>query len=366
MTMIKLTSSFIIGCLLFTLAIPQAFAGNPDRQGEAGAYELIMNPWARSAGLNGLVAARITGVEAMRFNPAGVGRLVGATEVAISHTQYLVGTGMSLNAAGLAQKIGDNGAIGLELMSVGFGDIPLTTVDQPEGFTTFSPSFFNIGLAYSYVFKDKETGAEKVSVGLGVRVVSESIANVSSTGVGFDAGVQYVTGADRQIKFGLALRNIGSKMRFTGDGLTFVGVAPNQTTASTVSSRPAGYEMPSLLHIGLSYDFLFPPAEEGATVATNRLTTVFNFTANSFSRDQYGLGLEYAYREMFMARLGYKYENQILDATSTGTASMGLTGGVTVEVPFRKGAQQRIGFDYAYEYTRIFKGTHSIGLKLTL
>ena len=69
---------------------------------------------------------------------------------------------------------------------------------------------------------------------------------------------------------------------------------------------------------------------------------------------------------MFMARVGFKYENMMFDPARSGTASAGLTGGVTVEVPFKKGAAQRIGFDYAYEYTRVFKGTHSIGLKLTL
>lgn len=339
---------------------PQAFAGNPDRQGEAGAYELLMNPWARSAGLNGLVAARITGVEALRFNPAGVGRIVGSTEVALSHTQYLVGTGMSLNAAGLAQKIGDNGAIGVELMSVGFGDIPLTTVNQPESITNFRPSFFNIGVAYSYVFKDKDTGEERVSVGFGVRVVSESIANASASGVAFDAGVQYVTGADRQVKFGIALRNIGTKMRFRGDGLSFVGIAPNQTTAFTVDGRAAGFELPSLLHIGLSYDFFFDADK------VNRLSAMGNFTANSFSRDQTGLALEYAFREMFMFRTGFKYESGMFSSATSGTASTGLTAGLTAEVPFRKGAAQRIGFDYAFEYTRIFGGTHSLGLKLTL
>lgn len=352
---------FISALLLAMFWSPIAQAGNPDRQGEAGAYELLINPYARSAGLNGLITSRVTGVEAMRFNPAGIGRLNGRTEVTIGHAQYLVGTGLSLNAAGLVQKIGENSAFGVDLMSLSFGEIPLTTVNQPEGFATFKPSFFNIGIGYSYVFKDKATGEEKISVGFGMRVTSESIANASATGVTFDAGVQYVTGANRQIKFGIALRNIGTKMKFSGDGLAFVGVAPNSTTALSVDQRAAGYEMPSLLHIGFSYDFLFPQE-----VNSNRITATANFTANSFSRDQYGIGLEYAFREMFMARVGFKYENMMFDPAQSGTASAGLTGGVTVEVPFKKGAAQRIGFDYAYEYTRVFKGTHSMGLKLTL
>lgn len=358
----KNTSLFISGLLLaMVLGGTQVFAGNPDRQGEAGAYELLMNPWARAAGLNGLVAARVTGFEAMNFNPAGVGRIVGRTEFGIAHTQYLVGTGMSLNAAGLAQRIGENGALGLSIMSVGFGDIPLTTVNQPEGFANFKPSFFNIGLAYSYVFRDQKTKLEKVAVGFGMRVVNESISNASATGVAFDAGVQYVTGADRQVKFGIALRNFGTKMKFRGDGMTFTGIAPNGNTALNVDGRPAGFELPSLLHIGLSYDFYFADS-----LKTNRLTVVGNFTANSFSRDQMGVGFEYGFREMFMARMGFKYESQMFDPQNSTTASAGLTAGLTVEVPFRKGSAQRIGFDYAYEYTRVFRGTHSIGLKMNI
>ena len=356
--MTKNTTLILIGFLTLTLFGNHLYAGNPDRQGEAGAYELLINPWARAAGLNGLVTARVTGVEAMNFNPAGVARINGRTEVAIAHTQYLVGTGLTLNTAGLAQRIGENGAIGVSIMSLGFGEIPLTTVNQPEGYATFNPSFFNIGLSYSYIFRD-EKKQEKISVGFGVRLVSESIANASATGVAFDAGVQYVTGKDRQVKFGIALRNIGTKMKFSGDGLTFVGIAPNATTSLSVDGRPAGFELPSLLHIGMSYDFLF--AEK-----TNRVTLVGNFTANSFSRDQVGLGLEYGFREMFMARVGFKYEDQMFDPLLSTTASSGLTAGISVDVPFKKGSAQKIGFDYAFEYTRVFKGTHSVGIKLNL
>jgi hypothetical protein len=359
--------------LIFVIAImfmgsiftPHAYAGNPDRQGEAGAYELLLNPWARAAGLNGLVVSSITGVEAMRFNPAGIGRLYGSTEVNIAHTQYMVGTGLSLTAGGLAQKIGKNGAIGLTLMSMGFGDIPLTTTNQPMGITTFSPSFFNIGVGYSHIFRDKD-GNEKISIGLAVRIVSESLTNASAMGAAFDAGVQYVTGNNKQIKFGIALRNIGTKMKFSGDGLAFVGMAPNGTTPLSVEERVAAFELPSLLHIGASYDFLFPGETENREGNTSRLSVNAMFTANSFARDQFGLGLEYAFREMFMLRAAFRYENMMFSTMNSGTISNGFTAGLTAQIPFKKGSSKKIAFDYAFELTKDFAGTHSIGLRIVL
>lgn len=376
-------SSIMLGALA-AFSLPSAYAGNPDRQGEAGAYELLINPWARSAGLNGLVTSSVMGVESMNFNPAGLGRNRN-TEIAVSHVQYFVGTGLSMSSAGLAQKVGKSGSIGLSINALSFGKIDLTTTNQPEGIGTFSPTFFNIGLGYGHVFRD-EQGREKIFVGAAVRVVSEAIANVSATGVCFDAGIQYLAGKHRQLKFGIALRNVGTKMKFKGDGLSFVGIAPNQTTALAVEQRPAGFDLPSLLNLGISYDFLFPkpgdPVEEdkkaddekkdddkkdekpSRVIAKNRLTTMFNFTANSFSRDQFGIGLEYAFREMLMIRVAYKYEGGLF--TLNGSATSGFTAGIGVDIPFRKGADQRIAFDYAFEYTKIFQGTHSVGVKISL
>lgn len=349
----KLSTLLVALVLLGTSFV--AKAGNPDRQGEAGAYELLLNPWARSAGLNGLVAANVEGVESMRFNPAGLARFR-STEIYVANTQYLVGTGINLNAVGLAQSVGDNGTFGLSLMAMSFGDIPLTTTAQPEGIGTFSPNFFHIGLSYGHLFKD-EDGNEKVSVGVTARAISEAIADATATGICFDAGVQYTTGAKRQIKIGLALRNIGTKMSFNGDGMTFVGVAPDGETPLAVEQRVAGFEMPSLLHIGLAYDFELNE--------TNRLTMVGNFTANSFSRDQYGIGAEYAFREIFMVRAGYRYEPNMY-GESPETLRAGITGGVTIDVPLARNSKNRLGFDYAYEATTVFGGTHSLGLRLTL
>ena len=40
--------------IIFSTLSMSLTAGNPDRQGEAGAVQLLMNPWAPSAGLHSL------------------------------------------------------------------------------------------------------------------------------------------------------------------------------------------------------------------------------------------------------------------------------------------------------------------------
>ena len=142
------------------------YAGNPDRQGEAGAYELLLTPWARSAGLHTLNTSMVAGVEAMRLNIAGLSR-ISKTEVLISHTRLFEGTDMKLNSIGISQRMGKSGAFGLTLTAMDFGDVPITTELSPEGTGgTYSPSFFHLGIAYANTF------ANKVSVGILFRGVS--------------------------------------------------------------------------------------------------------------------------------------------------------------------------------------------------
>ncbi len=340
--------------LIFSLAsMPSAWSGNPDRQGEAGAYELLMNPWARSAGLHTMTTANIRGVEAMRLNVAGMGR-INNLEVMASYANYLQGTGITMNSLGIVTKSGEGGAFGLSLMALDFGEIEVTTVDQPEGTgTTFSPSFFHLGLGYAYTFENK------ISVGLALRLISESIADVSAFGFALDAGVQYVTGENDNFKFGISLRNVGSPMKFTGEGLATPSPAPNGGGYEvTLNQRSATFELPSMLNIGLSYDFLFGE--------NHRLTVLGNFTSNSFSQDQLGGGAEYSLNELFTIRAGYKVDlgdvPQAEDPIYTG-----LAAGAGFDLPLNKeNKNTRLGIDYAFRNTRLWNGTHNISLRISI
>lgn len=63
---------FIIASLTFLMLTPQEMlAGNKDRSGQAGASELLINPWARSTGWGNAGMAQIRGLEGIWSNVAG-------------------------------------------------------------------------------------------------------------------------------------------------------------------------------------------------------------------------------------------------------------------------------------------------------
>ena len=341
--------------ILFILASGfSAFAGNPDRQGEAGAGELLFNPWAASAGLHTLNTSSISGVEAMRLNVAGIGRGYEKTSLYLSNTQMFVGSDLQLNAFGLTQRINNSSTLGVSLVAVDFGDIPITTYDLPEGTGgTYSPGFYHIGVGYSYTYQNK------IAVGVLFRAVSETLNDVSAFALGIDAGVSYVAGARDNFKLGVSLRNIGTPMSFGGEGLSFLGKNPQGTAdyQLTFSHRPASFELPSVLNIGVSYDFY---------VANNSyIRAIGNFTSNAFSLDQLGVGAEFNFNKLFTARVAYKHElgAELLDDRNIYT---GLASGFSFQVPLKKGSNRRISLDYAYRATHHFNGTHNFGVRLEI
>jgi hypothetical protein len=348
----------IVTSLFLCLMANTAFSGNPDRQGSGGAYELLLNPWARSVGLHAMNTASVRGVEALSLNVAGLSRISGRTEVGIGHSIYLQGTGLALNTVGIASRINTNGVLGISINALSFGKIPVTTNNLPEGTgATFSPTFFNLGLSYAHTF-DK-----KVSVGVTARLINETVADVSAAGFSLDAGVQYTTGPEaypERFKFGVNLRNVGSAMRFGGQGLNQQGLNPDGTQPYnlTYSNRGANFELPSQLNIGAAYDIL--PEEK------MRLTAVTNFTSNAFSRDDIGGGLELTIGQYFALRGGYRYEIGTSAATVNKSVYTGLCAGLSVELPFNIAGTQKLSIDYGYLHTNPWNGTHNIALRINL
>ena len=329
------------------------------RAGSAGASELLINPYGRSSGWGAANVAGVSGLEGQYSNVAGLASIE-QTELIFSQTSWLqYGNELfnadqsvsSISTFGFTQKVGESGVMGLGVMSMNFGDIEITTVDMPDGgIGTFSPKFMNIGVSYAHVFSNSIQG------GATVRMISEQISDVSANGVAFDAGIQYRTGDQDELKFGIAFKNWGPKMSFSGDGLSFRGiVGSSDDYKMTVEQRSSYFDLPALFSIGISYDIL---------LSDNRVTCAGAFTSNSFQKDQYRICTEYSYKEYFMVRAGYVYEEGIGDIETTSTALTGPTAGFTVELPMGNGST--FGVDYSYTDTDPFKGSHAIGCRINL
>ncbi len=272
MLITKIRAILLAGILFYQYQPVQA--GNKDRTGQAGATELLINPWARSSGIASAGVAAVRGIEAQSINVAGLA-FTQKTEIVFARTAWLVGTGSNLNAFRLSQRIGSSSVLGLGFTSMGFGEIIRTNPDNPEG-------------------------------GLSLR----------------------------------ACMPIG--------------------TSLTIEQRSARFELPSQLNIGAAYDIYFSKEN-----TDHRITTMANFQSNSFYRDIYQLGGEYAFKNMFMARLGYNFESQLFSDVNRTNALTGFCAGATIEVPLNKKGSV-MGVDYSFRASNPFSGCHAIGLRLGL
>ena len=329
-------------------------AGNEDRIGSAGASEMLVNPWARSTAFGTAGIASTNGLEAQFSNIAGLA-FTDKTQIKFNYTNWLGDANISLNSAGIAQRIGEQTVIALSLQAYGYGDIKYTTVDLPEGgIGTFSPrsNIINIGVAREF--------SNSIYAGLNVKIVNENIANLKASGVAFDAGIRYVTGEQDHIKFGITLKNVGTPMRFEGDGLANEILYKGTGGNATLVQRSASFEMPSLLAIGFAYDFIFDE--------NNKLTAAAAFHANSFTNDQFNIGLDYAMaftKAALNIRAGYVGEKAIFNREESTTSLTGLTAGISIDALLGD-KKIPLGFEYAMRLSNPFGVISTFGVTLSL
>lgn len=328
-----------------------ASAGNPQRAGSAGASELLINPFARSAGWGSVNIAGAAGMDATFLNIAGIAASEN-TEVSFNNTQWLVGAGIQVNGATLVQRVSDVGVMSITLNAFDYGEWEVTTEDQPEGTgATISPQSMVIGMGYAQQF------TENIYGGVHVKLYSSSISNLNTNGVCFDAGVQYRTGASDRYKFGITLKNVGPGISYQGDGLGVTLSVPTYGVpyTQTFESRSAKFELPTQLSIGGSYDWFVP---------NGKVTGALNFTSNSFEKDTYHAGVQYSLEDLFAVRVGYVAFDNRADAMATSAIS-GINGGFSFNVP--TGDSGSFAIDYGFRGTTgAFGGIHTIGARITL
>ena len=280
----KIFINMFTALLLVSMSVVHASGGS--RNGTGGAAQLLIPVGAQGIALSGANIASIKGLEALYWNPAGISHSNYGVEATFSHMSYIADIGVNYGAVSF--DIEGFGVVALNLKTLGVGDINVTTVQNPDGTgQTYTPQLFTAGLTYARNLSDR------ISVGLTGKLISEELGHVNSMGVGFDIGVMYngLGGMDG-LSFAIIMKNLGPQMKFAGSGLNVIASADGYSRPNQYYTvEAASFELPASLEIGFAYS---PTINE-----KNALSFSSTFQNNNFAGDQYRLGAEYTYDNMF-------------------------------------------------------------------
>jgi hypothetical protein len=310
----------------------QAWAGNPEKKGTAGAEELLIPMGAKGTALAGACMANITGIDAIYWNPAGLSRMPSSVEAMFSYMTYIADINITYGAVATKTGLGD---IGVSFQTIDFGDIIQTTEFAPNGTGTFfSPTYMTLGVTYSRAMTDR------IFIGVNAKFISEKIMNTSGQTYALDMGVQYIT--DLGLTLGVALKNLGKPITFTGADLdreVDLPDTPPGTPWRRLSWAAQKAELPSSFEIGLAYNI--KPMEK---LDVQVMASIRN---QNFMNDQLVGGVEIAYDNMFFVRGGYDYGlNEGEDSYGGKTYLFGPTFGFGLMYPIT--SNMKLAFDFAY------------------
>jgi hypothetical protein len=336
-----------VGLLLIVMTC-SVFASGP-KVGINAAPELMIPIGSRSVALGGSILASVQGTEAIYWNPAGLAMLKGG-EATFNYLSYFADMNISNITAGV--QAGPLGSIGISVQSLSIGEIPVTTIQAPEGTgEILRPGYLTFGISYARRFTDR------INFGTNMKVITERIGNMSASGIAFDLGLQYVT--PWNFSFGVVMRNIGSELKFDGTGIEFDTAVPwsdpNSTSRRTKLDM-ASAELPTSMCMGVAYSYQLSESQK------------FNisgaYSNNSYGLDNVNAGLEYGLKNMVFLRAGYALPLYPEDypAGDDGDQQFGLAAGVGLRIPL---GGTTFLFDYAYRNMDLFDANQYFSIGFT-
>jgi len=315
--------------MLLVVSYP-IYGGDDARTGTAGGEQVRVPVGARSLAMQGANVAFTAGLEAIYWNPAGFSSMKNSAEGTFSTMSLFGDADIRVNYAAVGVHMARFGTVGFSIKAFDFGDIPLTTNEDYDGNSgaTFSPTFITLGLTYSRRLTDA------IQVGLTGKLINEGISRASASAFAFDVGIQYHDlGGISGVSLGLAVKNIGSDIQYSGSGL----LDPN-----TFKDLPTmANQLPATVELGVGYKHNINEA--------NTVLVSGNFENNNFGNDTYKLGGEYAYTDLVALRAGYNFFEKVQseDVLYRWTAGLGL---------HYKLSNTDLTLNYAYRDSQYFSG----------
>jgi hypothetical protein len=336
-----MTLRTVIAALLVVSAAFGAFS----KVGTTGANFLKIGV-GRATGMGDAFVAIADDASATYYNPGGLAR-VGRC-VQLNHLEWIADLTHENISAVLPTGFG---TVALSVTALAMGDIEQTTIDNPntrlredEGTGLFfGASDLAVAASYSRIITDK------LSFGLTVKAINQSIWDMSASAVGADLGLLYNTGWN-SLRIGAAMTNFGTQLSFSGRQLDYSffwgDSGPSQLQGSYKTSPSP---LPTTFRFGLAYDVV----NQGSNVLTAALDVLHPSDIN----ETVNIGLEYGYAKTFYVRAGYVLNTDISYQEKLGWGT-GLSAGLGVRTEPAKGL--KLGLDYGYRFIEYLKPTHRL------
>ena len=354
----KILLSLIMLLLIFVASISAQTGSDISRVGTTAAAVLKIAPGARALGMGSAYVGVSDDIYSTYFNPAGITRADGNSQVAFNHSNWLADVDYDFAAGSV--NIDGLGTLFATFSSLRIPQDKVRSIDYPEGDgRTWDASSLVIGIGYARSLTDR------FSIGFQAKLVQESIWNSSATGIAIDVGTYYVTPfndlvigasisnfgtkmelAGRDLQFndlviGASISNFGTKMELAGRDLQF-NDDPDDTPESGPNNIPGEYsseknDLPLSFRVGLAMDVI--------ETRFFKVTAALDAIHPNDNKEYVNTGLEFSYNEMIFLRGGYK-------ALFLPNSEQGLTLGVGINYDLTPDLE--FSFNYAYgDYGRL-------------
>ncbi|MCF7740166.1 MAG: PorV/PorQ family protein [Candidatus Marinimicrobia bacterium] len=242
---------------------------------------------ARATSMGEACIANTSGINAILWNPAGVASIQNF-ETSFSYNQWL--GDMNIMSGAIGYRLGGIGVVGLDYISLDYGDIPEALVTNTTGkLDTRTGEFFTGGdLQLGIGFAKRFTN--KLSIGIHTKYLREDLFTYSTDLWAFDVGTYYHTGW-KGIRLAMSAQNFASQARWL-------------YTQQKIKQQ---YQLPLLFRIGTSIDLIGgPDLFFGGNPNVQRLALNFDAIHSNDYAERLNIGAEYWLFNKFALRSGYR------------------------------------------------------------
>jgi len=331
----KLRHTYLIFLLIITTQLSAQYS-DLNQIGTSVANFLKIGAGGRATAMGNSFVALSDDASAAYWNPGGLS-IMPYDETIVQVTNWLADTKYYFLSTTFS--LGDYARLAISATSFTSGEMEETTIYEPEGTgRKFVTSNMQFGFSLARSFTDR------FSAGITLKYITESLDRTSASTLALDIGSIFITNILNEMRIGIAISNLGGRMRLDGSDLAIQYLPDNSIKYTNASLMTEEWDVPLLFRFGLATD---------AIKSENlRLTISADLIDTRDYEYRINTGIELGFKEILFLRGGYKFNYSLADY------SFGFGLNLENVVDFK------IKADYSYNNYGVLNNVHSFSISI--